>query len=65
MGERDGDTDTGVVSIVINDQVIFELPHTGGIGKYVMIGGGLTALCAAMVFVAIDRKKASKKVTDQ
>lgn len=61
MGGRDGDTDTGVVSIVINDQVIFELPHTGGIGKYVMFGGGLAALCAAGIFLLIERRKAGNK----
>lgn len=61
MGDRDGESDTGVVSIVINDQVIFELPHTGGIGKYVMIGGGLTALCVAMALMVIERKRSNGK----
>lgn len=61
MGERDGDTDTGVVSIVINDQVIFELPHTGGIGKYVISGCGLIVLCVAAAIFIIDRRNKTSK----
>ena len=58
MGTERLTADTGVVAITVNDQKIFELPHTGGIGKYCVIGAGFAALAAAAVVVLNGRKKA-------
>lgn len=51
---------TGVVSIVINDQKIFELPHTGGIGSYWFLLGGGAILAAAAAIVLLERRKSRK-----
>ena len=60
MGESRDTEDTGVVSIVINDQKIFELPHTGGIGNYWFLLGGGSVLAAALVLVMLEHRKAGK-----
>ena len=59
MGTDRTATDSGVIAIVVNDQQIFELPHTGGIGKYVAVGTGFAALAAAAAFIVIERKRKS------
>lgn len=60
MGESRDTEDTGVVSIVINDQKIFELPHTGGIGNYWFLLGGGAVLSAALALVMLERRKAGR-----
>lgn len=61
MGESRDSQDTGVVSIVINDQKIFELPHTGGIGNYWFLLGGGAVLAAAFAMVMVERRKSKKQ----
>lgn len=57
MGESRDTEDTGVVAIVINDQKIFELPHTGGMGAYWFVLGGAAMLSAAIGTILINRRK--------
>ena len=61
MGTSRNEVDTGVVSIVINDQKIFELPHTGGIGKYYIMGAGAIVICAGAGLFIVNRKKKSEQ----
>lgn len=48
---------TGVVALTVNDQVIFELPHTGGIGKYFVIASGCIMLAAAATMIVVFKKR--------
>lgn len=56
MGTDRDDNGTGVVTIAVNNQVIFELPHTGGMGRNIIIGAGCLMLIAAAIYVHHERK---------